>query len=93
MHRLGIGNRRQCHRLFVVRAIGGEKITIGGEGLANAGDVAMAKDRPDAAEQGQAAAIAIGVLRGEIAHQSLRHGQPDSGHCILPSIGGYSPTT
>ena len=51
VHRLGIADGGQGHRLFVVRAVGGQNVAMRLQCLADAGDVAMAEDRPYAGEQ------------------------------------------
>ena len=86
VHRLGVADRRQRHRLLVVRAIGRQVVAMRRQSLADAGNIAVAEDRPYAAEQRDRAAFAFGALRRQIAHQRLRHGQSDRGHsCLLPT--------
>ena len=74
--RLRVGDRRVRHRLLVVRAIGRQLRAVPIQRLAHARDVAVAEDRPDAAEQRHLAPVVHRALRGEVADQRLRHRQP-----------------
>ncbi len=53
---------------------------MGGERLAQAGNVAMAEDRPDAGEEALAGAVDLDMLRDEVTHQGLRHRQSERAH-------------
>jgi hypothetical protein len=82
--RLGEGDRRMRHRLLVVGAIGRQFVAHLVERLADAGDVAVAEDRPHAAEDRHHLAVDHGHLPCEVARQRLRHGQADGlGHRLL----------
>jgi hypothetical protein len=78
--RLGEGDRRVRHRLLVVRAVGRQDVAMRVQRLAEAGDVAVAEDRPHAAEQLLAV---LDAQRGEPAHERLRRGQSDRLHATL----------
>ena len=78
--RLGEGDRGMRHRLLVVRAVGRQLVADLVERLADAGDIAMAEDRPDAAEDRQLLAVDHGHLPRHEAGQRLRHRQAD-GFC------------
>ena len=63
-----------------MRAQGRQAVAGLVQGLAQAGDVAMAEDRENTGEQRDFLAVDLGVLRHEKAHQRLGHGQADRGH-------------
>ena len=69
-HRLGEGDRRMRHRLLIVGAIGRQFVAHAIERLADARDIAMAEDRPDAGEDRQLLAVDLGHLAGEEARQA-----------------------
>ncbi len=90
-HRLRIGGGCMCHRLLVMRPVGGQHITHAMQRLTHAGDVAVAEDRPDTAKEGLDVSVArFGLddrfLGGHRADQSLRHGQPDFAHPEHPTF-------
>src|SRR5262249_27059673 len=74
---LGIGDRGMGHALFVVGAIGRQFVAHLVERLADAGDVAMTEDRPDAAEDLHLLAVDHGHLLFEEMRDRLRHRQSD----------------
>ena len=79
--RLGVAYRRMRHRLLIVGAEGRQLVAIFIERLADAGDIAMAEDRPDAAEQRQRLAVDLGLLARKEPRQRLRHRQANGlGH-------------
>ena len=73
--RLREGDRRVRHRLLVVRTVGRQFGAMAIQRLADAGDVAVAEDRPHAAEQRDLASVADRSLRGEKPDERLRHGK------------------
>ena len=82
---LGEADRGQRHRLLVLAAPGRQLVLHRLQRLAEAGDVAVPEDREDAGEERHFPAIDHGPLGGQIAHQGLRHGQPDGLHGFLSS--------
>ncbi len=80
--RLGLGeaDRRQRHRLLVLAAPGRQLVLDRLQGLAQAGDVAVAEDREHAGKQRHLGPVELGALRHQPAHQRLRHGETDGGH-------------
>ena len=81
------------HRLLVMRAVGRQLIARAPQRLAEAGDVAMAEDRPDAGEQRLDAALALRPLRREVAHERLRHGETEGhGGPYLSPLAGRGRT-
>ena len=71
---LGEGDGRERHGLLVMGAEGRQLVAQLRQGLADAGDIAMAEDGEDAGEERQGLAVDLGRLRGEIAQQGLGHG-------------------
>ena len=65
------------HALLVVSPEGRQRIADAGQRLANAGDVAVAEDRPDAGEEGNLRGAYLDELAGEIADERLGRRQPD----------------
>ena len=63
--RLGEGDGGMRHGLFVVRAESGQGAAMRVQRGAEARDIAMAEDGPDAAEQRHDAAVDLGLLRGQ----------------------------
>ncbi len=82
MLRLGIGDGGMGHGLFVLAAPGGQGVLVGVQRLTQAGDVAVAEDRPDAFDE---AAAILGLLHGQPADHGLRGGKADRGHFFPPS--------
>ncbi|CAM8870284.1 hypothetical protein NCH_04217 [Burkholderia pseudomallei] len=75
--RLRVRDRAVRHRLLVVRAVGRQRVAVLMQRLAQARDVAVPEDREHAAEQRRVAVAGHDALRGQIAHERLRGGQPD----------------
>ena len=78
--RLGVGDRRVRHRLLVLAAPGRQRVADAVQRLADAGDVAVAEDRPDALDE---ALAVLGHLHAQPAHHRLRGGQSD--RPLMPS--------
>jgi len=78
---LGKRDRRQAHRLLVMRAQRRQPLACAVQRLAEAGDIAMPENRKDTGKQRNLATIDFARLRGEIASERLRHCEPDRGHC------------
>jgi hypothetical protein len=74
------------HALLVVRAVGRQDVAHLVQRLAEAGDVAVPEDRPDAGEQGRFGATQRGALGGEMTDDGLGRGQAQGAH------GPRSPT-
>ena len=74
---LGVGDGGMGHGLLVLAAPGGERLADAVQRLADAGDVAVAEDRPDALDEAPAV---LGRLHAQPAHHRLRRGQPDRCH-------------
>ena len=81
VQRLGVGDGGVGHALLVVAAPGREVVAGGVERLADAGDVAVAEDRPAAGEEGHAVLV---ELAGEVADHRLGGGQADRLHAAAP---------
>ena len=79
---LGVGDRGIGHALLVVAAVGGEELALGMERLADAGDVAVAEDRPAAGDEGHALLV---ELVADVADGGLGRGQADGLHAAAPS--------
>ncbi len=77
--RLGVGDRGMRHRLLVVGAEGRQLVAHLIERLADAGDIAVAEDRPDAAEE-----------RQRSRRRSRSSAAPGSGSAPAPSSGEWS---
>ena len=75
--RLGERDRRMRHRLLVVRAEGRQLSRACHSASPSAGDVAVAEDRPHAGEQRLRVCPRSRSLRRQVAHQRLRHREPD----------------
>ena len=75
---LGEGDGGMGHALLIVGAIGGKMIAVRIQCFTHAGDVAVPENSETAREQRCALAVDLGVLRCQIAHQRLCHGQADS---------------
>lgn len=69
----GVGDGSQDLGLLVAALIVAQLGGVLFEGLAEAGDVAVAEDAPGAGEEAVLAAIAGDVLRGEVADEGLGH--------------------
>ena len=82
--RLGVGDRGVGHRLLVLAAPGRQRVADAVQRLADAGDVAVAEDRPDALDE---ALTVLGHLHAQPAHHRLRGGQPDCSAHRFPSLG------
>ena len=78
---LGVGDRRMRHRLLVLAAPGRERVADAVQRLADAGDVAVAEDRPDALDE---ALAVLGHLHAQPAHHRLRRRQPDRSRSSVP---------
>ena len=78
---LGVGDRRQDLGLLVAALVIAQLGRVLLEGLAEAGDIAVAEDAPGAGEEGVFAAIAGDVLGGQVADEGLRHGEAGGGRC------------
>ena len=76
---LGVGDRSQHLRLLVAALVIAQLGGVLFEGLAEAGDVAVAEDAPGAGEEAVLAAIAGDVLRGQVADEGLGHGEAGGG--------------
>jgi hypothetical protein len=63
------------HALFVLRTPGGHGLAPGMQGLAHAGDIAVAEDRPYADEILDLLPVHFHVLGGQPSHHGLRRGQ------------------
>ena len=74
---LGIGDRGEHLRLLVAALVIAELGRVLLQGLANAGDVAVAEDAPHAGEEAVLVAVAGDVLIGEVFDQRLRHGESE----------------
>src|SRR5699024_991984 len=74
---LGIGDGGMGHALFIVCPPGREGVALSIQRLAHASHVAVAENGKTAGEQRYTLAIDLGLLRTKIAHQRLRHGQPN----------------
>ena len=74
---LGVGDGGVGHRLLVLAAPGRERVADAVQRLADAGDVAVAEDRPDALDE---ALVVLGHLDRQPAHHRLRRGQADRCH-------------
>jgi Xaa-Pro aminopeptidase len=89
--RFGVGHGGKRHALLVVRAVGREGFLDRMQRFSETGHVAMPEDRPDAAKQRLRAVFREHFLRRQIAHQRLRHRQPNRSHshtsiiCIQPA--------
>ena len=66
---LGVGDRGMRHRLLVLAAPGRQRVADAVQRLADAGDVAVAEDRPDALDE---ALAVLGHLHAQPAHHRLR---------------------
>ena len=79
---LGVGDGGMGHGLLVLAAPGRQRVADAVQRLADAGDVAVAEDRPDALDE---ALALLGHLHAQPAHHRLRRGQPDrSAHRFPP---------
>ena len=76
------------HRLFIVRAIGRQGLAVLVERLAEAGDVAVTEDRPDAGDQRPDLAVQVHLLSAKVSDQALGHSEPRDryrhGHAAVP---------
>ena len=73
------------HALLVAGHVVGELVRVLAQGLADAGDVAVAEDAEAAGEQALLPAVALAVLVGQELDQGLGHGQPSgAGHQLPP---------
>ncbi len=79
--RLGIGNGRMGHGLFIMPPPGRQTVAVSMKRLADPRDVAVAEDRPHPLDE---ALAVVRHLDGEPAHHGLRGGQPDGCHCASP---------
>ena len=68
---LAVGDGRMRHRLLVVRAVYRQLVAISVKSLADAGDVAVAENREDAAKQRSNAGSGVSRQRRDIANQRL----------------------
>ena len=78
--RLGEGDRRERHRLLVVRPIGRQDFARGVQGFAHRRDVAVPENREYAREQRNLPAVDFGRLRREETNGRLRGGETDGLH-------------
>ena len=79
---LGVGNSGVRHRLLVLAAPGWKRGADPVQRLADAGDVAVAEDRPYALDE---ALAVLGHLHAEPPHHRLRCGQADRPAHLAPS--------
>ena len=66
---LGEGDGGMGHGLLVVGAIGRQRLARRVQRLAEAGDVAVAEDGPDAGEVGHLDAVDVDELARQVAHE------------------------
>jgi hypothetical protein len=73
--------RRVHHCLLVAREVAGEAVLRLEQGLSDAGDVPVAEDAEDTAEERLFDAVEAGELLGQELDDRLSHGQaPSGGH-------------
>ena len=93
--RLGEGDRRMGHRLFIVRAIGRQGLATLVERFAEAGDVGVTEDRPDAGDQRPDLAVQVHLLGAKVSDQALGHGEARDrhrhGHAAVPDAPAQPP--
>src|SRR5438477_13119 len=85
----GVGDRRVHHRLLVAGQDEAQAAVLL-EGLADAGDVAVAEDAEDARQEGALRAVALDLLLGQEGDERLRGRHPHRAHLTAPSV---SPRT
>ena len=78
--RLGVGNGGVRHCLLVVRTVRRQHSALAVQRLADSRHIAVAEDRPHAAEQRDFLSLPERALRGEKTDQCLRHREPDRVH-------------
>ena len=77
---LGVGDGGERHALFVVRTEGWESLLDRMQRLTQTGHIAMPENRPHTAKQRLRTVFREHFLRHQIAHQRLRHRQPNRSH-------------
>ena len=82
---LGVAGGDVDHALLVAGHVVGEPVGILAQGLADAGDVAVAEDAEAAGDQALGIPVALAVLVGQELDQGLGHGQPPRGHTLPPA--------
>ena len=75
---LGEADCRMHHRLLIAGLVIREFLTALLECLADAADIAVAKDPKHRRDQPSRLAVALAVLRLQVPHDRLRHGQADT---------------
>ena len=83
---LGEGDGRMRHALLVMGAKVGSVVAHPVQRLAHARDVAVAENRPHAAEERQDLSVDLGLLRRQESGEGLRHGQADRAHACSSEI-------
>ena len=86
---LGKGDRRICHALLVLGAVGRQRVLDAMQRLADTGDIAMAENGEDTAEDRGLLTVNHGHLLGQKPRDGLRHGQANGlvAHCFLLERG------
>ena len=81
---LGVGDRGVGHRLLVLAAPGRQRVADAVQRLADAGDVAVAEDRPDALDEALALSVICTLSQRIIACAAVSRTVPPIGS--LPGV-------
>ncbi len=84
----GVADGRVHHGLFAAALVVRHRLPVLDERLAETGHVAVAEDAPGARDQPAPHAVALGVLRGQEAHQGLGGGQSAGGGGAHADLSG-----
>ncbi len=80
---LAEGDCCQAHALLGLAPPDGDLVAVLLQGVAQARDVAVAEDGEDTRVQGNLAAVDLGALGDEVAHERLGGGDADGAHRVL----------